>query len=142
MSAAAPAAGAGAAAPRPQVITAAVPRLDDLVIKCLAENYDIYPAIDYIPSEYAENVVALLDPASIELGMASKYIKSEKFWQRLAQERWPICEPAKHGNSWKRLVRALSIPTTLLSSYVPASFRTLSGRSLVPTFHFVCCLSS
>jgi hypothetical protein len=35
-----------AAPPPQQVITAAIPRLDDLVVKCLAENYDIFPAFD------------------------------------------------------------------------------------------------
>ena len=97
-----------AAAPaRPPIVTAAVPRLDDLVIKCLAENYDIYPALDFIPAEYVDNVIALLDPAAIELTLAAKFIKTEKFWQRLSQERWPICEPAKHGLSWKRLVHLI-----------------------------------
>jgi len=85
------------------LLTANVPRLDDLVVKCLAENYDIYPALDRITPEYLDHVVALLDPSQIEFTIAAKYIATEKFWRRLAQERWPICEPANHGLSWKRL---------------------------------------
>jgi len=63
-------------------VIAAVPRLDDLVIKALAENYDsewhflrvskllpfrcaVYPALDRIPTEYLDNVVALLDPQQV-----------------------------------------------------------------------------
>jgi hypothetical protein len=65
-----------------QPVTAMVPRLDDLIVKTLAEGYDIYPALDRIPPEYLDNVVALLDPSQIEFTVAAKYISAEKFWKR------------------------------------------------------------
>lgn len=104
------------------LLTAAVPRLDDLVVKCLAENYDIYPALDRIPPEYLDNVVALLDPSQIEFSVAAKYITTEKFWKRLSQERWPICQIQEHGLSWKRLYIERHTQS-LLEAYYPSKGR-------------------
>lgn len=100
--------------------SAVVPRLDDLLIKCLAENYDVYPALDRIPAEYLDNVVALLDPSQIEFSVAAKYITTEKFWKRLCQERWPICQIASHGLSWKRLYIERHLQS-LFEAYYPSS---------------------
>lgn len=100
-------------------ITAAVPRLDDLVVKTLAENYDIYPAFDRIPPEYLDNVVALLDPSQIDFVVAAKYIQTEKFWKRLCLERWPIFKTQEHGLSYKRLYIERHLQA-LLESYFPS----------------------
>lgn len=102
-----------------QAITAVVPRFDDLIVKCIAENYDIYPALDRIPPEYVDNVVVLLDPAQIEFTAAAKYITTEKFWKRFSQERWPICQIDKHGLSWKRLFIERHLQA-LLEAYYPS----------------------
>lgn len=109
------------------LLTAVVPRLDDLVVKCLAENYDIYPALDRIPVEYLDNVVALLDPSQIEFTVAAKYITSEKFWKRLSQERWPICQVACHGLSWKRLYIERHLQS-LFEAYYPSKGRQNYNR--------------
>mmetsp|Transcript_11911 Transcript_11911/g.22708 ORF Transcript_11911/g.22708 Transcript_11911/m.22708 type:complete len:475 (+) Transcript_11911:23-1447(+) len=103
-----------------QIVTAVVPRLDDLVVKCLAENYDVYPALDRIPPEYLDNVVALLDPSQIVFTVATKFIESEKFWKRLCQERWPICELANHGMSWKRMYVERHL-WSLFEAYYPSN---------------------
>jgi hypothetical protein len=101
-------------------VSAVVPRLDDLVVNAIADNYDIYPCLDRIPHEYVENVVALLDPAQIEFAVAAKYITTEKFWKRLAQERWPICQLDKHGLSWKRLYIERHLQA-LIEAYYPSN---------------------
>lgn len=102
-----------------QTITVSVPRLDDLIIKALAENYDVYPALDRIPPEYLDNVVALLDPSQIDFVVAAKYITTEKFWKRLCRERWPICQVDKHGLSYKRLYIERHIQS-LFEAYYPS----------------------
>jgi len=112
------------------LMTANVPRLDDLVVKHLAENYDIYPALDRIPPEYLDNVVALLDPSQIEFVVAAKYISTEKFWRRLSQERWPICQPANHGLSWKRLYIERHL-TSLFEAYYPSKGRQNYNRLML-----------
>jgi len=103
-----------------QTITAVVPRFDDLIVKAIAENYDVYPCLDRIPTEYVDNVVALLDPSQIEFTAAAKYISTEKFWKRLAQERWPICQVDRHGLSWKRLYIERHLQA-LLEAYFPSN---------------------
>jgi hypothetical protein len=103
-----------------QLLTAVVPRLDDLIVKCLAENYDAYPALDRIPPEYLDNVVALLDPSQIDFSVAAKYINAEKFWKRLSQERWPICQPGLHGMSWKRMYIERHLQA-LFEAYYPSN---------------------
>jgi len=103
-----------------KLLTAVVPRLDDLIVKSLAESYDIYPALDRIPPEYLDNVVALLDPSQIEFSVAAKYINVEKFWKRLCQERWPICQIANHGLSWKRLYIERHLQA-LFEAYYPSN---------------------
>lgn len=84
-------------------VLASVPRLDDLIIKALAENYEVYPAFDRIPPEYLDHVIALLDPSKIEFANAAKFIRTEKFWKRLCRERWPINQLQAHGLSYKRM---------------------------------------
>jgi len=84
-------------------VVAIVPRLDDLAIKALAENYHIYPALDRIPPEYVDNVVALLDPSTIDFTSAVKFITTDKFWKRFCHERWAVCDLSKHRMSYKTL---------------------------------------
>lgn len=97
----------------------AVPRLDDLIIKALAEHYDVHPAFDRIPPEYLDNVVALLDPSQIDFVVAARYITTEKFWKRLCRERWPVCDLSGHGQSYKRLYVERHL-TVLLENYHPS----------------------
>jgi hypothetical protein len=97
-----------------------VPRFDDLLLKQIAENYDIYPVFDRIPQEYLDSVINLLDPSKIDFAVAAKYIANEKFWRRLAQERWIICQVKEHGNSWKRLFVERHIQG-LLEAYYPSA---------------------
>lgn len=101
------------------IVTVTVPRLDDLIIKALAENYHICPAFDRIPAEYLDNVVALLDPSQIEFTVAATYITAEKFWRRLCKERWQICETGEHGQSYKRMYVERHLQQ-LLESYHPS----------------------
>jgi len=98
---------------------ALVPRLDDLVVKALADNYHVYPALDRIPAEYVDNVVALLDPQQIQFKVAAKYITAEKFWRRLCEERWKVCDLKEHGLSWKRLYCERHVQE-LLENYQPS----------------------
>ena len=61
-----------------------------------------YPALDQVPIQYLDSILALLDPTQIAIAKAAKYIESDLFWKRLSQQRWKICEINKHGASWKR----------------------------------------
>jgi len=100
-----------------------IPRLDALACRALAAEYHHYPALDEIPPEYLDNVIAMLDPSKIDFAVACQHIRTEKFWKRLAVERWPIVDPKQHGNSWKRLFveRHLS---ELIESYYPSKDNT------------------
>eukprot|EP00455_Lapot_gusevi_P050365 TRINITY_DN7286_c0_g1_i3.p1 TRINITY_DN7286_c0_g1~~TRINITY_DN7286_c0_g1_i3.p1 ORF type:complete len:422 (+),score=81.13 TRINITY_DN7286_c0_g1_i3:82-1347(+) len=95
-----------------------VPRLDDLCVQVIAENYHEYPVIDKILPQYVDSVVALLDPTLISLETAAKYIESEKFWKRMCQ-KWKNCQAEHHGSSWKRLYLELNLQE-LLEAYTPA----------------------
>lgn len=103
----------------PVGIANVVPRLDDLLLKALAESYHVYPAFDRIPNEYVDNVVALLDPSKIRFTVMCTYITSEKFWKRLCTEKWAITELAAYGQSWKRMYVERYVQH-LLEEYVPS----------------------
>lgn len=87
------------ARPKPRQL---VPRLDDLIVRALAEQYAVYPALDRIPPEYVDSVVALLDPSQIPFTTAAKHISTEKFWERMCRERWSLCDHKNYGLCWKR----------------------------------------
>lgn len=96
-----------------------IPRLDDLVIKALAECYHEYPALDTIPPEYLDSVIALLDLSKITFVVAAKHIATEKFWRRMCEERWQLCQLSKYGSSWKRMYVERHLEE-LLESYYPS----------------------
>mmetsp|Transcript_7272 Transcript_7272/g.13587 ORF Transcript_7272/g.13587 Transcript_7272/m.13587 type:complete len:435 (+) Transcript_7272:62-1366(+) len=91
--------------------TIRVPRLDDLCVKFFAENIDRYPALDHIKSEYVAAAVELIDTNKISYETASKHIKNEMFWKKIALARWPRLpnEIAEHGMSWRRLYAEIHI---------------------------------
>lgn len=92
-----------------------VPRLDDLVIKAMADNYHLCPAFDWIPPEYLDNVVGLLQPGKLDFASSCALVESEKYWCRLARERWnpQNLNLANHGQSWKRLYCEKHIKETM-----------------------------
>lgn len=87
-----------------------VPRLDDLILKTLADHYATYPAFDRIPPEYLPNLIPLLDLSRISFPVAARHITTELFWQYycayrrgvMNTTRWQICQLSQHGQSWKR----------------------------------------
>jgi hypothetical protein len=120
-------------------VAAVIPRLDDLIVKALADNYHRYPALDRIPPEYLDSVIALLDPYKISFETAARHVTSEKFWKRLASERWRLCPVREHGNSWRRMYMEHHL-AGLIEAYYPSqatnNFRLLM-REVDAGMHFV-----
>ena len=65
----------------------------------------VCPALDWIPAEYLDNVVGLLQPGRLDFISSASLITAEKYWSRLSRERWPVdsLDLSLHGQSWKRL---------------------------------------
>jgi hypothetical protein len=101
----------------PVVLKTKIPRLDDLIIKHIADNYATFPCLDLIPKEYLPNVIELIDVHAIPFINACIYIDSELFWKKLTAEYYSkriaihsselfqqkFANVALHGNSYKRL---------------------------------------
>jgi hypothetical protein len=80
----------------------------------------VYPALDRLPPEFLENACALLDPSRVDLPTAARFIAAEPFWRRLATARWPLADPSRHGNSWKRAFVERHL-NELLERYFPSA---------------------
>lgn len=65
----------------------------------------VCPAFDWIPAEYLDNVVALLQPGKLDFAASAALVSNEKYWSRLSCGRWDkaTLNLALHGQSWKRL---------------------------------------
>ena len=75
----------------------------------------VCPAFDWIPAEYLDNVVGLLQPGKLDFASSCALIEAEKYWSRLARERWnpQNLNLALHGQSWKRLYCEKHLQETL-----------------------------
>ena len=96
-----------------------VPRLDDICVSFIAANFNEYPILDCIPSQYIENIVNLIDLSKLLINRASKHVSCSKLWERMSCERWENCRVELHGSSWKRLYLEKHI-NELLESYYPS----------------------
>eukprot|EP00736_Rhodelphis_marinus_P003840 Rmarinus@m.26819 len=76
--------------------------LTELCVRCIASNFRERPDLASVPDKYAKRVIALL-PTDLPLEITAPLIDDESYWKRSATERWSNCQPAEHGDSWKRL---------------------------------------
>eukprot|EP01084_Bolivina_argentea_P280475 479667_1 len=97
-----------------------VARLDDICVSFIAFNFNSYPILDSIPSQYVGNIVNNIDLSKLVINRAAKHVECSKLWQQMASERWENCRVELHGSSWKRLYLENHI-TELLESYYPST---------------------
>jgi hypothetical protein len=61
-----------------------------------------HPTLRGIPTRFVPKVTTRL-PLDLNIEVAATLVDDETYWKRRASARWPNCEVAQHGTSWKRL---------------------------------------
>ena len=100
--------GLGAAPVLAEQARVSVPRLDDLILKSLADNYHLCPAFDWLPPEYLDNLIGLITPGKLEFASACALVQSEKYWEKMCRERW--------GNEGAKVKATAAVPGTIPSA--------------------------
>jgi hypothetical protein len=96
-----------------------VPLLSELCLRVIVANFRERPLLAELPPTAAAAVLERLD-VGLPLSVTAPVVAADSYWQRCAVARWPVCNPAAHGGSWKRLFFERNLQE-LLEAVVPGT---------------------
>lgn len=62
-----------------------VPRLTDVALRTIAENFEKNPRIEGLAPEYALAITSSI-PLSLDVGVTGPHVHDEHYWKRVATE--------------------------------------------------------
>ncbi|KAI9098244.1 hypothetical protein DFS34DRAFT_620121 [Phlyctochytrium arcticum] len=86
----------------PEWNLAAVENLSELCLKSIVANFEKRPVLQGIPTKYREHVLSAIS-VEMPLQITAPLIPDDIYWKRKATATFKLCDPAAHGNVWKRL---------------------------------------
>ncbi|XP_075250689.1 dynein regulatory complex subunit 5-like isoform X2 [Convolutriloba macropyga] len=128
----------------PEWTLATVPLLSELTMENIITNFpqnpilkDVAKKTPPLPAKYQTQILGKLS-TEVPIEITANLIEAEEYWKRCCDDKWPVCDISKYGNSYKRLyferqlqemIEAFIPGTTDLS--VLKNYLTLVGRFIV-----------
>jgi len=80
-----------------------IPKLSELALKVVSQNFGYYQNFHNIPKEISEKVISRIIESNFEIPVeiAAMNIPEEKFWQNMCK-KFSNCNPEDHGGSYRQ----------------------------------------
>lgn len=103
----------------PEWSLATVPRLIDICVKHIVDNFADNPLLEELKPKHAEKVLEAL-ATDLPLKITAPLVADEGYWMRCCKSRWAVCDTDQFGNSWKRMFFERNMQD-LIENFVPES---------------------
>uniref|UniRef100_A0A3B5AV56 T-complex-associated-testis-expressed 1 n=1 Tax=Stegastes partitus TaxID=144197 RepID=A0A3B5AV56_9TELE len=81
---------------------AIVPRLSDLCLQCIVDNFEekpIYEGLTVTQKDLVQERLCL----SLPLQLTANLLPDGPYWRRCCQQKWDVCDVSQYDHSWKRM---------------------------------------
>ncbi|XP_045398031.1 dynein regulatory complex subunit 5 [Lemur catta] len=109
---------------------AIVPLLTELCLQHIVKNFQKNPVLKQLLPEHQQKVLNHLSP-DLPLAVTANLIDDENYWHRCCVQRWPVCDVARHGGSWKHMFFERHLEN-LLKHFIPGTTDPAVILDLVP----------
>ncbi|NXL93679.1 DRC5 protein, partial [Alectura lathami] len=114
----------------PEWCLVAVPRLTDLCLQHIVQNFSNNPILGGLLPEDQRRLLDRL-PTGLPLSVTANLISDEDYWKRCCTERWQVCDVSNYGDSWKRMFFERHLEN-ILKCFVPNTTDPNQVLELIP----------
>ncbi|KAL5257068.1 hypothetical protein ACHWQZ_G012106 [Mnemiopsis leidyi] len=107
----------------PEWSLATVPRLIDICVKHIVNNFAENPLLDELKPKHKDKVLEAL-ATDLPLKITAPLVSDEGYWKRCCKSRWSVCDTDQYGDSWKRMFFERNMED-LIENFVPESTELL-----------------